>query len=63
MLIESVDRFSRKQGYDAIDEFTFLIKRNIDIVEVETGQIYSYKLDHKLSALSTSIERVTCPHD
>ncbi|EPC9993778.1 recombinase family protein [Enterobacter asburiae] len=57
LLIESVDRFSRKQGYDAIDEFTFLIKRNIDIVEVETGQIYSYKLDHKLSALSTSIER------
>ncbi len=57
MLIESVDRFSRKHGYDAIDEFTFLIKRNIDIVEVETGQIYSYKLDHKLSALSTSIER------
>lgn len=57
MLIESVDRFSRKQGYDAIDEFTFLIKRNIDIVEVETGQIYSYKLDHKLSSLSTSIER------
>lgn len=57
LLIESVDRFSRKQSYDAIDEFTFLIKRNIDIVEVETGQIYSYKLDHKLSALSTSIER------
>jgi len=57
LLIESVDRFSRKQGYDAIDEFTFLIKRNIDIVEVETGQVYSYKLDHKLSALSTSIER------
>lgn len=57
LLIESVDRFSRKQGYDAIDEFTFLIKRNIDIVEVETGQIYSYELDHKLSALSTSIER------
>ncbi|WP_420286819.1 recombinase family protein [Enterobacter sp. BNK-9] len=57
LLIESVDRFSRKQGYDAIDEFTFLIKRNINIVEVETGQIYSYKLDHKLSALSTSIER------
>lgn len=57
LLIESVDRFSRKQGYDAIDEFTFLIKRNIDIVEVETGQIYSYKLDHKLSTLSTSIER------
>ena len=49
LLIEAVDRFSRKQGYDAIDEFTFLIKRNIDIVEVETGQIYSYKLDHKLS--------------
>ncbi|EHA4104392.1 recombinase family protein [Escherichia coli] len=57
LLIESVDRFSRKQGYDAIDEFTFLIKRNIDIVEVETGQIYSYKLDHRLSTLSTSIER------
>ena len=57
LFIESVDRFSRKQGYDAIDEFTFLIKRNIDIVEVETGQIYSYKLDHRLSTLSTSIER------
>lgn len=57
LLIESVDRFSRKQGYDAMDECTLLIKRNIDIVEVETGQIYSYKLDHKLSALSTSIER------
>lgn len=57
LLIESVDRFFRKQGYDAIDEFTFLIKRNIDIVEVETGQIYSYKLDHRLSTLSTSIER------
>lgn len=57
LLIEAVDRFSRKQGYDAIDEFTFLIKRNIDIIEVETGQIYSYKLDHKLSTLSTSIER------
>ncbi|MEG5379554.1 recombinase family protein [Enterobacter hormaechei] len=57
LLIESVDRFSRKQGYDAIDEFTFLIKRNIDIVEVEKGQIYSYKLDHKLSALSASIVR------
>ena len=57
LLIESVDRFSRKQGYDAIDKFTFLIKRNIDIIEVETGQIYSYKLDHKLTTLSTSIER------
>uniref|UniRef100_UPI0031DE33A5 recombinase family protein n=1 Tax=Klebsiella sp. TaxID=576 RepID=UPI0031DE33A5 len=57
LLIESVDRFSRKQGYDAIDEFTFLIKRNIDIIEVETGQIFSYKLDHKLTQLSTSIER------
>ncbi|WP_269134777.1 recombinase family protein [Pseudescherichia vulneris] len=57
LLIEAVDRFSRRQGYDAIDEFTFLIKRNIDIIEVETGQIYSYKLDHKLSTLSTSIER------
>ncbi|EKK5503521.1 recombinase family protein, partial [Enterobacter hormaechei] len=57
LLIESVDRFSRKQGYDAIDEFTFLIKRNIDIVEVETGQIFSNKLEHRLSALSTSIER------
>lgn len=57
LLIENVDRFSRKQGYDAIEEFTFLIRRNIDIIEVETGQIYSYKLEHKLSALSTSIER------
>ncbi|MDX6042820.1 recombinase family protein [Scandinavium lactucae] len=57
LLIESVDRFSRKQGFDAIDEFTFLIKRNIDIIEVETGQIFSYKLDHKLTQLSTSIER------
>ena len=57
LLIESVDRFSRKQGYDAIEEFTYLIKRNIDIIEVETGQIYSDKLDHKLSTLSTSIER------
>lgn len=57
LLIESVDRFSRKQGYDSIDEFTFLIKRNIDIIEVETGQIFSYKLDHKLTQLSTSIER------
>lgn len=57
LLIENVDRFSRKQGYDAIEEFTFLIRRNIDIIEVETGQIYSYKLEHKLSILSTSIER------
>lgn len=57
LLIESVDRFSRKQGYDAIEEFMFLIKRNIDIIEVETGQIYSYRLEHKLSTLSTSIER------
>jgi DNA invertase Pin-like site-specific DNA recombinase len=57
LLIESVDRFSRKQGFDSIEEFTFLIKRNIDIIEVETGQIFSYKLDHNLSQLSTSIER------
>lgn len=57
LLIESVDRFSRRQGYDAIDEFTFLLKRNIDIIEVETEQIFSYRLDHKLTQLSTSIER------
>lgn len=57
LLIESVDRFSRRQGYDAIDEFTFLLKRNIDIIEVETEQVFSYRLDHKLTQLSTSIER------
>ncbi|MFV0108160.1 recombinase family protein [Enterobacter ludwigii] len=57
LLIESVDRFSRRQGYDAIDEFTILLKRNIDIIEVETEQIFSYRLDHKLTQLSTSIER------
>ncbi|QEU40488.1 hypothetical protein F3X94_03630 [Raoultella planticola] len=47
----------RRQGYDAIDEFTFLLKRNIDIIEVETEQIFSYRLNHKLTQLSTSIER------
>lgn len=51
------DRFSKRQGYDAIDEFTFLLKRHIDIIEVETEQIYSYTLDHTLTQLSTSIER------
>lgn len=57
LLIEAVDCFSRRQGYNAIDEFTFLLKRNIDIIEVETEQIFSYKLDHKLTQLTTSIER------
>ncbi|WP_333013187.1 recombinase family protein [Kluyvera sichuanensis] len=57
LLIESVDRFGRLEGYDAVGNFMFLITRNIDIIEVETGQIYSYKLEHKLSMLSTSIER------
>lgn len=53
LLIESVDRFGRLEGYDAVGNFMFLITRNIDIIEVETGQIYSYKLEHKLSMLST----------
>lgn len=57
LLIESVDRFSRKQQFDAIEEFTFLIRRNIDIIEIDTGTIFSTKIDHKLTELSTSIER------
>lgn len=57
LVIENVDRFSRAEEYTAIEEFTFLIQRGIDIHEVETGTVYSSKISGTLSKLSHAIER------
>jgi len=57
LLIENVDRFSRLPDYEAIEHFNALIKRGIDVLEVESGQVFSTKLDGTLSKLAVSIER------
>lgn len=57
LLIENVDRFSRLPDYEAIEHFNALINRGIDVVEVESGQVFSTKIDGTLSKLAVSIER------
>jgi DNA invertase Pin-like site-specific DNA recombinase len=57
LLIENADRFSRLPDYEAIEQFNALIKRGIDVIEVESGQVFSTKLDGTLSKLAVSIER------
>lgn len=57
LVIENVDRFSRLPDYEAIEHFNALIKRGIDVIEVEGGQVFSTKIDGTLSKLAVSIER------
>ena len=57
LLFESCDRFTRANPYIAMDEFTFLINRGIDLIEVETETIFSLKIDNTLTKLSSAIER------
>ncbi|EPD9355012.1 recombinase family protein [Escherichia albertii] len=57
LLIENVDRFTRMPEYLSMQEFNNLILRGIDILEVETGTIFSKKIDGSLTKLSVSISR------
>ncbi|MFF6012109.1 recombinase family protein [Rahnella sp. R3(2024)] len=56
LLIKNVDRFSRLPDYEAIAHFNALISRGIDVIEVESGQVFSTKIDGTLSKLSIAIE-------
>ena len=57
MIIENVDRFTRMEEYLAMQEFNNLILGGIDILEVETGEIFSKKINGSLTKLSVSIAR------
>lgn len=56
-LIENIDRFCRQKEYFAMQEFNHLIIAGIDILEAETGEIFSTKIDGSLTKLSVSISR------
>lgn len=56
-LIENVDRYTRLEEYIAMQEFNNLILGGIDILEVETGEIFSKKISGSLTKLTVSISR------
>lgn len=62
-IIENVDRFCRMEEYLAIQEFTNLINNGIDILEVDTGEIFSRKVRKSLNKLTVSIERAYAESD
>lgn len=57
LIIENVDRFTRMEEYLAIQEFNNLILNGIDILEVDTDEIFSRKVKKSLNKLTVSIER------
>ncbi|WP_370550820.1 recombinase family protein [Edwardsiella tarda] len=57
LIVENIDRLSRRNPFDAIQKISFMIQHGLYIFEIETNQIFSHNRPESLLALQMSLNR------
>ncbi|WP_369115588.1 recombinase family protein [Edwardsiella tarda] len=57
LIVENIDRLSRRNPFDAIQKISFMIQHGLNIIEIETNQLFSHNRPESLLALQMSLNR------